>query len=136
MKNTFFNALMFPKTIHLILFSLTITFSTHFYCNGQDERSLAFACTETKIIADENDNNKRKWVVLNKCETVGVIANLKIISKIYSEGSEDTTYTIKDTIISYIAPGEILYLKNEECEIVMGNKRKCVYYKKWTSTFK
>lgn len=109
------------------------------YCQEDKElenKRLAFGCTETKVISDENDNNTRKWVVINRCRTVGLIANLKIITKTYSSGSEDTTYTIKDTTINYIAPQEILFLKNEACESVIGNKLKCTYYKKWTSAFK
>ncbi len=136
MKNTHINNPRIPKTIQLISFSLLILISTHCTCIGQEDNVLAFSCTETKVVIDENDNNIRKWVVLNRCRTVGLVANLKIISKIYSAGSEDTTYTIKDTVISYIAPGEMLYLKNEACESVISNKIKCTYYKKWTSAFK
>jgi hypothetical protein len=105
-------------------------------CYGQINGISAFSCTETKVVTDENDNQTRKWVVLNRCRTVGIVANLKIITKTYKIGSEDTTYTIKDTCISYLAPGEMLFLGNEACEKIKGNRERCLYYKKWTSKFK
>lgn len=105
-------------------------------CYAQKNGISAFSCTETKVVVDSNDNQTRKWVVINRCRTVGIVANLKIITKIYKIGSEDTTYTIKDTCVSYLAPGEMLFLANEVCEKTKGNRERCLYYKKWTSAFK
>lgn len=123
------------KAAMLIATTLLVCSATN-NCYGQINGISAFSCTETKVITDENDNQTRKWIVLNRCRTVGVVANLKKITKTYKIGSEDTTYTIKDTAISYIAPGEMLFLGYEACEKIEGNRERCLYYKKWNSEFK
>jgi hypothetical protein len=126
-----------PDIKIVMLLALTLLARSATYnCYGQINGISAFSCTETKVVPDNNDNQTRKWVVVNRCRTVGIVADLKIITKTYELGSEDTTYTIKDTTISYIAPGEILFLGNEACEKIKGNRERCTYYKKWTSEFK
>ena len=123
------------NTAKLIATTLIACIATN-NCYGQKNGISAFSCTETKVIPDANDTQTRKWVVVNRFRTVGIVANLKIITKIYKIGSEDTTYTIKDTCISYLAPGEMLFLGNEASEKIKGNRERCLYYKKWTSEFK
>jgi hypothetical protein len=120
----------------ILIATILLECSTTNNCYGQKNGISAFSCTETKVVPDSNDNQTRKWVVINRCRTVGIVANVKIITKTYKTGSEDTTYTIKDTCVSYIAPGEMLFLGNEACEKIKGNRERCTYYKKWTSEFK
>jgi hypothetical protein len=122
--------------IVMLLATILLTTKASDDCYAQKNGISAFSCTETKVIVDSNDNQTKKWVVVNRCRTVGIVAHLKIITKIYKIGNEDTTYTIKDTCVSYIAPGEMLFLGNEACEITKGNRERCLYYKKWTSEFK
>jgi hypothetical protein len=134
-EHTYMTKHIIKKTSITTLLLLCCTYS---YAQKRDEINgiSAYSCTEAIIVADETDNMIRKWAVTNRCRTVGIVASLKKITKTYKIGSEDTTYTIKDTTINYIAPKEIIFLCNEDCTPLKGNIEKCTCYLKWSSTFK